>query len=79
MICIAPGHLLGGPERIDRATLAVTASVRHPGIAMALASANLTDPRVTAAVLLFMLTGMAASIPYTMWIKRSARAAPAPA
>lgn len=73
LICIASGHMLGGPELVNRATLAVTASVRHPGIAMALASANMADPRVTAAILLFMVTGMIASVPYTMWIKRSLR------
>ncbi|HEX5006721.1 MAG TPA: hypothetical protein VFV70_06380 [Hyphomonadaceae bacterium] len=70
LICLAVGHTLGGPELRDRATLAVASSVRHPGIAMALASVNFDDPRVTAAVLLFMLVGLVVSIPYTMWVKR---------
>ena len=74
LICLAGGHILGGPDRIDRATLATAASVRHPGIAMALASANMTDPRVTAAVLLFMLVGLVVTLPYTMWVKRTTRA-----
>lgn len=75
ILCLAAGHLLGGPDRVDRATLAVAASVRHPGIAMSLASANLADPRATAAVLLFMLVGMVVSVPYTLWVKRTAAAA----
>ncbi len=74
LVCLAGGHFLGGPDRVDRATLAVAASVRHPGIAMALASANMTDPRVTAAVLLFMLVGLVVSLPYTIWVKRTTRA-----
>jgi BASS family bile acid:Na+ symporter len=72
VISLAGGHLLGGPEHTDRATLAVACSVRHPGIAMMLANANFTDKRITAAVLLFMLVGLVAGIPYKQWIKRSA-------
>src|SRR5262249_1843339 len=43
------GHVLGGPDLVDRATLATAASVRHPGISMAIAGANMQDPRVSAA------------------------------
>jgi bile acid:Na+ symporter, BASS family len=70
LICLAVGHTLGGPELRDRATLAVASSVRHPGIAMSIASASFNDPRISAAVLLFMLVGLVVSIPYTMWVKR---------
>jgi BASS family bile acid:Na+ symporter len=70
LICLGAGHLLGGPELRDRATLAVASSVRHPGIAMSIASASFADPRISAAVLLFMLVGLIVSIPYTMWVKR---------
>lgn len=76
LICLAGGHLLGGPDRIDRATLAVASSVRHPGIALALASANMTDRSVVPAVLLFLLVGLIVGIPYNMWIKRTARHEP---
>ena len=69
-IGLAGGHLLGGPDLRDRSTLAIASSIRHPGIAMMLANANFTDKRVTAAVLLFLLVGLAVSIPYRMWIKR---------
>jgi len=71
-ICLLAGHLLGGPDRVDRGTLAVASSVRHPGIAMALASANFTDPHVTAAVLLFLLVGLLVGTAYKLWFKRSA-------
>jgi BASS family bile acid:Na+ symporter len=69
-VCLAAGHMLGGPELRDRATLATASSVRHPGIAMASAGAAFHDPRVSAAILLFMLVGMVVSIPYTAWVRR---------
>lgn len=72
IIALAGGHLLGGPDRTDRATLAVASAVRHPGIAMMLANANFTDKHVTAAVLLFMLVGLVVGVPYKQWIKRGA-------
>jgi BASS family bile acid:Na+ symporter len=69
-LCIATGHLLGGPGLRDRATLAIASSVRHPGIAMSISAMHFADPRVSAAILLFMLVGLVVSIPYTMWVKR---------
>ena len=71
IIALIGGHLLGGPEIEDRATLAIASSVRHPGIAMMLANANFADKRVTAAVLLFLLVGLVVGVPYKRWIRRS--------
>jgi BASS family bile acid:Na+ symporter len=70
LIAMLGGHALGGPDRRDRATLAMCASVRHPGIAMSIAGASFQDHRVSAAVLLFMLVGLIVAAPYTAWIKR---------
>jgi len=70
MIAIAVGHLLGGPDLRDHATLAIAASVRHPGIAITIAGLSFQDRRVSAAILLFMVVGLVVSIPYTMWVKR---------
>jgi BASS family bile acid:Na+ symporter len=74
IIALAGGHLLGGPDREDRGTLAIASAVRHPGIAMMLANANFADKRVTAAVLLFMLVGLVVGVPYKRWIKGAAKA-----
>ncbi len=71
LIALAGGHFLGGPDRIDRGTLAIASAVRHPGIAMMLAGANFTDARVSAAVLLFMLVGLVIGLPYKQWLKRT--------
>jgi len=81
VIALAGGHLLGGPDIEDRATLAIASSVRHPGIAMMLANANFESKGVTAAVLMFLLVGVVVGIPYKLWIKRQERhpSAPKPA
>ena len=70
VIIIVVAHALGGPDLNDRATLAVASSVRHPGIAVSIAGAQFDDPRVSAAVLLFMLVGMVVAALYSAWIKR---------
>lgn len=76
VVCLAGGHLLGGPDPADRGTLAIASSVRHPGIAMLLANTAFNDKQVTAAVLLFMLVGMVVGAFYKIWFKRSHKAAP---
>jgi len=75
VVTLAGGHLLGGPEPQDRATLAIASSVRHPGIAMMLANTAFQDKRVTAAVLLFLLVGMVTGAVYKAWAKRRITAA----
>jgi len=73
IIGMISGHLLGGHDRRDRASLALCASVRHPGIAMSIAGASFEDPRVSVAILLFMLVGLIVALPYATWIKRETR------
>jgi BASS family bile acid:Na+ symporter len=68
---LAAGHLLGGPDRQDRAALAVTSATRHPGIALMIAKANTEDPRVSAAIIGFMIVGLLVAVPYQLWIKRT--------
>ncbi len=70
LIALAGGHLLGGPELANRSTLAFSASMRHPGIALALAGANHANKPVTAAVLLFLFVGLLVLIPYQMALKK---------
>jgi BASS family bile acid:Na+ symporter len=74
LVCLGAGHLLGGTEWVDRGSLAVASSVRHPAIAMSLASANFTDKHVQAGVLLFMLVGLVVGAVYKTWFKRVAAA-----
>jgi BASS family bile acid:Na+ symporter len=70
---LAGGHLLGGPDREDRAALALAAATRHPGIAMLIANASFQDKSVAAVVLLFLLVSIVVAIPYQIWLRRSSR------
>jgi BASS family bile acid:Na+ symporter len=69
IISLIGGHVLGGPDPRDRATLAIASSVRHPGIALAIAGASFREPKVASAILLFLLVGMVVSLPYLRWMK----------
>jgi BASS family bile acid:Na+ symporter len=64
------GHFLGGDDMADRSSLAIAASMRHPGIALALAGANHANEAVSAAVLLFLIVGFLLLIPYQMIVRR---------
>jgi len=65
------GHWLGGPEPANRSTLALATASRHPGLAIALASADFPaqKPMIAAAVILYMLVKVVALIPYNSWQK----------
>jgi bile acid:Na+ symporter, BASS family len=66
--CIAAllfGHLLGGPDRGDRTVLALSTSMRHPAMAIALVQANFADePLVMPGILLYLLVAVVVRIPY---------------
>ena len=67
---IAAGHWLGGPEPSDRAIFAIASAMRHPGIAIAVASANVPqEPRLVAAVLLYVLVSLAMTSFYGVLIR----------
>ena len=59
--------------------LALSAATRHPGVAMAIASANFPDIRETVpAIFLYVLVSAIATAPYFMWRKKSHAAATTP-
>lgn len=65
------GHLMGGPEPEDRTVLALSTASRHPGVAMAIASANFPGQKlVLAAVLLYLIVSALVSAPYMAWRRR---------
>jgi len=71
VVGLAVGHLLGRPDEDNRTVLAMATSIRHPGIALAIAAANFPDAKILmAAVLLFLITSVVVSIPYVAWRKR---------
>jgi bile acid:Na+ symporter, BASS family len=75
---LAVGHWLGGPEAGNRTVLAVATARRHPGLALAIASANFPDEKAVVAVLCWhLIVGSIFSIPYIIWRKRQQTGAPA--
>jgi len=68
---IVTGHVLGGPSGGDRTVLALATAARHPAVAIAIVSSSGTArPAIAAAVLLALLVGAIASVPYVLWRKR---------
>ena len=62
---LAIGHWLGGPEANDRTVLALSTASRHPAIALAVAKGNFPeDPRLGAAIVLFLLVNLVIAFPY---------------
>jgi BASS family bile acid:Na+ symporter len=56
LVAIAAGHLIGGPSESDRTALGITSAMRHPGIAMAIATTNFPDDKLMpAAIALYVL------------------------
>lgn len=55
-VAIGAGHWLGGPDPSDRSILAIASAMRHPGVAIAVATTNVPgQPRLVAAILLYVL------------------------
>ncbi len=71
-IGLAVGHVLGGPDPNHRTVLALATASRHPGVALAISSANFPgDKAVLPALLLYLLAATVLAIPYVMWRKRA--------
>src|SRR5262245_3731306 len=68
---LVAGHWLGGPDPDDRTALAIAASMRHPGIALAIAGVNFPqETLVPATVVLFLLVNAIVTVPYGAWRRR---------
>ncbi len=71
VVGLAVGHLLGGPDPDNRAVLALATAMRHPGVALVIAAGTAAGDKVVApALLLYLLVGLIATVPYVMWRKR---------
>lgn len=71
IVGLAAGHALGGPAPEDRTVLAFSTASRHPGVALATASANFPGEKlVLAAVLLYLIVNAVVSMLYIKWRHR---------
>ena len=53
---VAAGHFIGGPGERERTALGITSAMRHPGIALSIATTNFPDNNlVPAAIVLYVL------------------------
>jgi bile acid:Na+ symporter, BASS family len=74
------GYFLGGPDPNDRTVLAMATASRHPGIAIALAGANVDESlkkSVIALVILYLILSLIVVAPLLKRLSKSGRA-PAP-
>jgi BASS family bile acid:Na+ symporter len=77
LVGLAVGHFLGGPEQADRTVLAIATGSRHPGMALAIATASFPEQKlVVPALILYLLVSMVASLPYIVWRRRQAAGQP---
>jgi BASS family bile acid:Na+ symporter len=68
---LTAGHFLGGPDPQDRIVLALASATRHPGVALAIATANFPGQKlVQPAVLLYLIVSVVVAVPYLVWARR---------
>lgn len=70
-IATTVGYLLGGPDQSSRTVLTIASATRHPGVAIALASANVAEDETklaAAAVLLYLLVSSIVLAPFLKWL-----------
>jgi len=79
-LAVAAGTLFGGPDPDDRTVLAIASSMRHPGVALAIAHATFPDDVLApAAILLLLLVGVIATSIFGRLRKRREAGPQAPA
>ena len=73
IVGLTVGHFFGGPGSEQRVTLALSTASRHPGLALAIAGANIPEEgRVINAVLLYLVVSGLVTIPYVAWQRKKA-------
>jgi BASS family bile acid:Na+ symporter len=74
LIAVGAGHWLGGPDPSDRSVLAIASAMRHPGVAIAVGTANVPEePQLTAAILLYALVAVIVTSVYVAVARRRHR------
>ncbi len=71
---LALGHLLGGPEPGDRATLAIATASRFPGVAAVIAASNFPDKNAVVIIVVYMIITLPLLNAYARWCKNRAAA-----
>lgn len=66
LVALAIGHLMGGPDPVDRKALAVSCATRHVGIAV-LAASTVPGTRTGALVLVYLVAAALVTAAYLKW------------
>ena len=69
VIGFVAGHILGGSEPGHEGVLSLASATRHPGLALAIATANFPAERIGGVILLYLLVGAVVGIPFIKWEK----------
>jgi BASS family bile acid:Na+ symporter len=69
-VSLTIGHLLGGPSRTHRSTLAIASIARNVGLALFIANLSDYGQRFIPTLLTYMILGAIVAIPYGIWSKR---------
>jgi len=73
VVGLTAGHLLGGPNRDERVTLALATACRHPAIALTIGTVSIPEEHhVFSAIVLYLLVNTLLTIPYVMWQRKKA-------
>ena len=67
---LAFGHIMAGPNPSDSRVLALASALRHPGIALAIATANFPSMQFGAVIILYLIIGTIVCIPYMKWMQK---------
>jgi len=70
LVGLIVGHLLGGPKREQRSTLAVASIARNVGLAMFLVALSDVGQNSMPTIVVYMLVGVAGQSLYKIWSKR---------
>jgi BASS family bile acid:Na+ symporter len=74
---VIAGYFLGGSDPKERTVIALATTSRHPGIAIAVAGANVVDetPKqvIAAAVILYLIISTIVVAPFLKWLSRDER------
>jgi bile acid:Na+ symporter, BASS family len=77
LLSMATGWLLGGPATEDRRVLGIGTTLRNIGLCALIATSNLPNPRVAAAVLTYLVIQMIVSTLFGVFFTRKTKAATA--
>jgi BASS family bile acid:Na+ symporter len=70
---LAIGHLMGGPPRQQRSTLAIACIARNVGLTLYIAGLCDYGQQVIPTLLTYMILGAILALPYSVWNKRQTR------